>query len=181
MHRRCRTKADACAAGSTSLAPGVSRRKQCRLRDAMKEHTTRLRVRYAETDQMGVVYYSNYLVWMELGRVEYCRAAGVSYGRMEREDSLLLTVAEAHCRYLAPAVYDEEVIVTTRIEQSGPRMVRFGYEMRREDGQPLAQGYTKHIFCGRDMRPRRLPEKYWAPLGIRRPAAGRNGLAGQSR
>lgn len=147
----------------------------------MKEHTTRLRVRYAETDQMGVVYYSNYLVWMELGRVEYCRAAGVSYSQMEREDGLLLTVAEAHCRYLAPAVYDEEVSVTTRIEQSGARMVRFGYEMRRQGGQLLARGYTKHLFCGRDMRPRRLPEKYWVPLEIRSPSAGLNGLADQGR
>ena len=79
---------------------------------------TRLRVRYAETDQMGVVYYANYLVWMEVGRVEYCRAAGLSYRDMERADGILLAVAEANCRYLAPARYDEEIVVRTSI--AGP-------------------------------------------------------------
>ena len=132
----------------------------------MKEHQVRVRVRYAETDRMGVVYYSNYLVWMELGRVEYCRAVGLSYRDMEDRDGVLLTVAEAHCRYLAPAVYDDEVIITTRIEECGSRLVRFAYQMRRaSDERLLARGYTKHVFCGRDMRPCKLPEKYRSMLG----------------
>ena len=79
---------------------------------------TRLRVRYAETDQMGVVYHANYLIWMEVGRVEYWRAAGLRYRDMEREDGILLIVAEVHCRYLAPAVYDEEVIIRTSVAEA---------------------------------------------------------------
>jgi acyl-CoA thioester hydrolase len=121
----------------------------------------RLRVRYAETDQMGVVYYSNYLTWMEVGRVEYCKSVGFNYRDMEREDGVVLAVVEAHCRYLHPARFDDEVIVKTWIEQAGPRLVGFGYEMRRAaDDRPLARGSTRHIFCGLDLRPARLPARY---------------------
>jgi acyl-CoA thioester hydrolase len=127
----------------------------------------RLRVRYAETDQMGIVYYANYLVWMEIGRVEYCRAAGIRYRDMEIEDGVLLTVVEASCRYLSPALYDEEVMVRTWIEEARPRMIRFGYEMiETGNGRPLAKGETKHIFCGRDRKPRKLPDKYHRSFGI---------------
>ena len=127
----------------------------------MLENETRFRVRYAETDQMGVVYYANYLVWMELGRVEYCRSAGIRYKDMEVNDGVLLAVAEATCRYLFPARYDEEIVVKTRVKQAGSRMVRFAYEMSEaESGRKLATGETAHIFCGRDMRPLKLPEKY---------------------
>ena len=134
----------------------------------MTIHETRLRVRYAETDQMGVVYYSNYLVWMEMGRVEYCRAAGLRYRDMEQSDGVLLAVAEARCRYLQPARYDEEVIVKTWVAAAHPRMVTFGYEMRSaEHDRVLATGETKHIFCGPDMKPRKLPEKYRHLFGIR--------------
>src|ERR1700676_5545758 len=128
---------------------------------------TRLRVRYAETDQMGIVYYANYLVWMEVGRVEYCRAAGIRYRDMELEDGILLTVAEASCRYLSPALYDEEVIVRTWIEEAHPRLIRFSYEMTCAlDGRRLATGETKHVFCGRDRKPRKLLEKYRTAFGI---------------
>ncbi len=89
---------------------------------------TRLRVRYAETDQMGVVYYANYLVWMEIGRVEYCRAMGVRYREMEQEDRVLLTVVESNCRYLYPAKYDDEIIVKTWLSQAHARIVTFAYE-----------------------------------------------------
>jgi acyl-CoA thioester hydrolase len=124
-------------------------------------HEARVRVRYAETDQMGVVYYANYLVWMEVGRVEYCKAVGFNYRDMERDDKVLLAVAEARCRYLFPARYDDMVIVKTWIERASRRLVAFGYEMRRaEDGRVLASGETKHVFCGMDLRPARLPEKY---------------------
>jgi acyl-CoA thioester hydrolase len=127
----------------------------------------RIRVRYAETDQMGIVYYANYLVWMEIGRVEYCRARGIRYRDMEIEDDVLLTVVEASCRYLSPALYDEEVIVRTWIEEARPRMIRFGYEIIEASGnRPLAKGETKHIFCGRDRKPRRLPEKYHPSFGM---------------
>ena len=133
----------------------------------MQTVETRLRVRYAETDQMGVVYYANYLIWMELGRVEYCRAMGIRYRDMEIDDGILLAVAEANCRYLAPATYDEEVIVRTWIEQAHPRLIKFGYEMiEASTARRLATGATKHVFSGRDMKPKKLPEKYRAAFGI---------------
>ena len=128
---------------------------------------TRLRVRYAETDQMGVVYYSNYLVWMEVGRVELCKACGFNYRDMEREDGILLAVAEANCRYAAPARFDDEVIVRTWIGQAGSRMVRFEYEMRLvENGRKLATGFTRHVFLTRDLRPAKLPAKYFPMFGV---------------
>ena len=135
----------------------------------MTSFETRLRVRYAETDQMGVVYYANYLIWMEVGRAEYCRASGIRYRDMEIEDEILLTVVEVHCRYRSPAMYDQEVVIRTWIEDANPRMVRFGYEMTdAAAGRTLVTGETKHIFCGRDRKPRKLPEKYHAAFGILR-------------
>jgi acyl-CoA thioester hydrolase len=128
---------------------------------------TRLRVRYAETDQMGVVYYANYLVWMEVGRVELCKALGFNYGDMERDDGVLLAVAEACCRYLSPARFDDEVIVKTWIEEANTRMATFGYEMRLAQGdRKLATGHTRHIFVDREMHRARLPQKYHAMFGL---------------
>jgi acyl-CoA thioester hydrolase len=128
---------------------------------------TRLRVRYAETDQMGVVYYANYLVWMEVGRVELCKALGFNYGDMERDDGVLLAVAEACCRYLAPARFDDEVIVKTWIEEANTRMATFAYEMRLAEGdRKLATGHTRHIFVNREMHRARLPQKYHAMFGL---------------
>src|SRR5271166_3435286 len=128
---------------------------------------TRLRVRYAETDQMGVVYYANYLVWMEVGRVELCKACGFNYRDMERDDGILLAVAEANCRYAAPARFDDEVIVKAWISDAGTRMVTFAYEMRLAEGdRVLATGYTRHIFLTRELRPARLPEKYFRFFGM---------------
>ena len=134
----------------------------------MRTHEVSLRVRYAETDQMGVAYYSNYLVWMEVGRVEYCKSVGFRYRDMEEGDGVLLAVVEAHCRYLYPARYDDEVVVKTWVEQTNSRTVRFGYEMREaSSSRKLATGETKHVFCGRDMKPAKLPVKYRKLLGIR--------------
>jgi acyl-CoA thioester hydrolase len=128
---------------------------------------TRLRVRYAETDQMGVVYYANYLVWMEVGRVELCKALGFNYGDMERDDGVLLAVAEACCRYLSPARFDDEVIVKTWIEEANTRMATFAYEMRLAEGdRKLATGHTRHIFVNREMHRARLPQKYHAMFGL---------------
>jgi acyl-CoA thioester hydrolase len=128
---------------------------------------TRFRVRYAETDQMGVVYYSNYLVWMEVGRVEWCKAHGFNYREMEREDGILLAVAECTCRYLAPSRFDDEIVVTTWLEKAHPRMVTFAYEMRRiEDQRTLASGSTRHIILDREFRRARLPEKYFLMFGL---------------
>jgi acyl-CoA thioester hydrolase len=133
----------------------------------MEPVDTVIRVRYAETDQMGVVYYSNYLIWMELGRVELFRAQGIRYRDMEDNDGILLVVSEANCRYSRPARYDDEVRVRTTLAVADPRMIRFDYEMfNQASGTRLATGFTKHIFCGRDVRPTKLPEKYWAVFGI---------------
>ena len=127
----------------------------------------RLTVRYAETDQMAVAYYANYLVWMEVGRVEYCKAMGFRYRDMESDDGVLLAVVEARCRYLFPARYDDELTVRTWIAAATPRGVRFGYEITLADsGRKLAEGETKHIFCNRQMKPVRLPEKYHPLFGI---------------
>lgn len=125
-----------------------------------KTNETRLRVRYAETDQMGVVYHANYLVWMEVGRVELCRSLGIRYRDLEAE-GVLLAVVEAHCRFHAPARYDEEVIIRTSIAESNPRLVVFEYEMREaEHGRVLASGNTKHIFLSPALKPIKLPSKY---------------------
>ena len=132
----------------------------------MQANETRIRVRYAETDQMGVVYHANYLVWMEVGRVAYCKARGFEYKQMELQDGVFLAVAEAHCRYSSPARFDEEVVIRTWVEEANPRMVRFAYEMLlAEGGRKLATGQTKHIFLGRNLRPCRLPEKYRESFG----------------
>jgi acyl-CoA thioester hydrolase len=130
-------------------------------------HETRFRVRYAETDQMGVVYYANYLVWMEIGRAEYCRAAGIRYSDMEAGDGIRLAVVEAECRYLYPARYDDEVAVATSIARANRRMVAFEYSIRNAaTGATLATGATKHIFLDAEMRPVKLPEKYFEFFGI---------------
>ena len=135
--------------------------------DTLRSHETRFRVRYAETDQMGVVYYANYLIWMELGRAEYCRAAGIRYRDMEADDGVLLAVVEAHCRYLHPARYDDEIAVKTWVAKANLRMVLFEYEIREaESGRALASGATKHMFLGPDMRPVKLPKKYLPAFGI---------------
>ena len=117
------------------------------------------RVRYAETDQMGIVYYANYLIWMEIGRVEFCRAAGLNYSELEANEGILLAVVEANCRYASPARYDEEVTVSTSVSEAKSRMMRFDYVMRANN-RLLAEGYTKHIFLSRDLRPVKMPAPY---------------------
>lgn len=128
---------------------------------------TSVRVRYAETDQMGIVYHANYIIWMEVGRIEYCRAIGVNYRDMERDDDVLLTVAEASCRYVSPARYDDEIVVRTWVAQAHARVLKFSYEMlEKSSGRRLATGETKHVFCDRNQKPMKLPEKYRARFGI---------------
>ena len=128
---------------------------------------TRLRVRYAETDQMGVVYYANHYIWMEVGRVELCKARGFNYRDMELEDGIFMAVAESACRYRAPAHFDDEIVVKTWIEEADPRMVTIHYEMRLADGDRLlATGHTRHVFVNREMHKARLPRKYHAMFGI---------------
>lgn len=127
----------------------------------MRSVETRVRVRYSETDQMGVVYYANYFVWMEVGRVAYCSELGFEYRDMEREDGAMLAVTEARCRYRAPARFHDEVRVTTWVTESRSRTLRFAYEMRRcGDNRLLATGETLHTVCDLDGKTIRLPEKY---------------------
>ena len=134
----------------------------------MQPHETQVRVRYAETDQMGVVYHANYLVWMEIGRVEFFRAAGLRYRDFEAETGLHLAVAEAQVRYLSPARYDDPLIIRTAITESHPRMVILSYEIRHaETGQPMAKGHTKHVFLAAGtMKPAKLPRAYHAVFGL---------------
>ena len=121
----------------------------------------RLRVRYAETDQMGVVYYANYLVWFEVGRAEFCRRCGFSYEEMERSAGCYLVVAEASCRYLSPLRYDQEFLVRTRLTELRSRILSFGYELRHPtEERVFARGMTRHVPTGLDGRPRTLPEEY---------------------
>jgi len=127
----------------------------------LQYHDVTLRVRYAETDQMGVVYHSNYLIWFEVGRVELMRSHGFDYKRMEIEDDCYLVVADVHCRYHHSARYDEVLRIRTRIAESKNRVVVFSYEVIRDaDGQVLANGETTHVICGSNGRPKLLPEKY---------------------
>ncbi len=128
----------------------------------MLEHTTQVRVRYAETDQMGVVYHANYVVWMEVGRVEAMRAAGLNYAEMERE-GIRVAVLGVELQYKAAARYDDLVDITARVVEVQSRMMRIEYDMHRAaDGQLLAQGATKHLFVNRDLKPIRCPAKYYA-------------------
>jgi acyl-CoA thioester hydrolase len=122
---------------------------------------TTIRVRYAETDQMGVVYHSNYFIWFEVGRVELCRALGFEYKQMEADDDSFIVVAKASCRYKRPARFDDVLTVRTRVAASRRRMIRFGYEVfNQTSGELIATGETLHVICDRLGRPKSLPEKY---------------------
>jgi len=92
---------------------------------------TTLQVRYAETDQMGVVYYANYMIWFEIGRTDFCRQHGFAYREMEQQGGLYIMVAEARCRYKAPARYDDEILVRTCLKAIRRRVLIFGYEVYR--------------------------------------------------
>ena len=120
---------------------------------------SRFRVRYAETDQMGMVYYANYLIWMEVGRSDFCRECGFSYRALEQEEQAFLTVAEANCRYLAPARYEDEIVVETELTRARTRIIEFSYRVKR-GATLLAEGQTVHVVIGADGRRRSMPERY---------------------
>jgi acyl-CoA thioester hydrolase len=121
-------------------------------------HEALLRVRYAETDKMGVVYHANYLVWFEIGRTEFCRARGFSYRDMEENEESFLVVVESYCRYKAPAYYDDVLRVRTHITELRRRSLRFGYEIVREsDGTVIAEGETGHVVTDANGRVRSMP------------------------
>ncbi len=127
--------------------------------------TTNVRVRYAETDQMGIVYYANYLVWFEIGRVELLRSLGKAYSDLEKEHSLILPVVDAHCRYRNPARYDDEILIETRPTLLRGSVLKFGYRILRkapEGGEHalLAEGETVHVVCDSQLNRQPLPEPY---------------------
>ena len=122
---------------------------------------TTIRVRYAETDQMGVVYYGNYFTWFEIGRVELCRQLGFEYKQMEAEDDSFIVVAEAQCRYKRPARFDDLLTIRTRVTAAQRRTVRFGYDIiHQQTGETIATGETTHVICNRLGQTKSLPAKY---------------------
>ena len=128
---------------------------------------TRLRVRYAETDQMGVVYHANHLIWFEIGRVELLRQVGFSYRDMESRDGRFIAVVEVKCRYRAPARYDDQILVRTQLLNVRDSVIHFGYELQRvEDGTLIAEGETTHIVTDADMKIAVMPEKYLTALRV---------------
>ncbi|MDQ6788084.1 MAG: acyl-CoA thioesterase [Acidobacteriota bacterium] len=124
-------------------------------------HETEIRVRYAETDKMGIVHHSNYLVWFELGRSEFCRARGFSYLEMEEKENALMVVAEVYCRYKSPAHYEDLITVRTNVADIRSRSLRFIYEIFRSSDQTLlAEGETLHVVTDQNKKVRSLPESY---------------------
>lgn len=122
-------------------------------------------MRYAETDQMGVVYHANYLIWMEMARTELCRLRGVRYRDIEANDGLIMVVAEASCRYHQPARYDDEVAASAIIKHAHARMITFEYRITNDAGALLATGETRHLFL-KDGRPVKVPAKYFELFGL---------------
>ena len=133
--------------------------------------TTEVRVRYAETDQMGIVYYANYFVWFELGRVELLRSLGLAYSRLEKDHGCILPVVSANCRYRAPARYDDEILIETRPAMLRGSVLKFAYRIYRKADQKgedrkllLAEGETVHVVCDDQLQRKPLPKKYAAAL-----------------
>jgi acyl-CoA thioester hydrolase len=131
--------------------------------------TTEVRVRYAETDQMGVVYYANYLVWFEIGRVELLRTLGLSYRQLEIEHQCIMPVVEANCRYRSSARYDDQILIETWPSLLRGPVLKFTYRILRKapEGEApklLAEGSTVHVVCDPQMNKKPLPEKYAAAL-----------------
>jgi acyl-CoA thioester hydrolase len=128
--------------------------------------TTKVRVRYAETDQMGIVYYANYLVWFEIGRVELLRSLGLAYSQLETEHECILPVVEASCRYRSPAHYDDEILIETRPALLRGSVIKFAYQIWRKASQKgeerklLAEGETVHVVCDDQLNKKPLPEHY---------------------
>ena len=128
-------------------------------------HETEVRVRYAETDQMGIVHHSNYLVWFEAARSELCRSKGFSYKEMEEEGDALLVVAESYVRYKSPAFYEDVLTIRTQVGEVRSRSIRFIYQVyRAADDTLLAEGETLHLVTDKNKKVRLLPDIYRARL-----------------
>ena len=126
-----------------------------------KAHEVSIRVRYAETDKMGVVYHANFFIWMEVGRVEFMRSLGFEYKQMELEADCHLPVVDARCRYKSPAYYDEEIVIRTELHNVRGSLIHFVYAIvRQHDGTVLAEGETTHLVVNSRMEKRSLPQPY---------------------
>jgi acyl-CoA thioester hydrolase len=134
--------------------------------------TSQVRVRYAETDQMGIVYYANYLVWFEIGRVELLRSLGLAYSQLEIEHECILPVVEANCRYRSPARYDDEILIETRPALLRGSVLKFAYRILRKapregiEHELLAEGDTVHVVCDDQLKRKPLPERYAEALRV---------------
>ncbi len=125
----------------------------------MKCSEINVRVRYQETDQMGIVYYSNYFVYFEMGRIEFLRSFGISYAEIEKEN-VFLAVAEAHCKYRAPAMFDDLLVIKTCLSKMKLARIEFRYEIRRVNEENLiAEGSTLLACLGINKKPMAIPEK----------------------
>ena len=121
----------------------------------------RTEVRYAETDQMGVVYHSNFIIWFEVGRVELLRQLGFRYRDMEEQDDCHIAVVDVKLRYKAPARYDDEILVRTTLANMRESLLHFRYQiLRAEDETLLCEGETTHIVVDSNFERTQLPEKY---------------------
>lgn len=123
-------------------------------RDTFPEKSVdaRVRVRYKETDQMGIAHHANYFPWFEIGRTDLCRAVGISYREIE-ESGFLLVVTEIGCRYRIPFRYDDEVVIRTGVTTASSRAMRFAYELRDGSGEVLhASGFSTHLWLDRETR-----------------------------
>ena len=124
-------------------------------------HETEIRVRYAETDKMGIVHHSNYLIWFEAGRSDLCRARGFSYKEMEERDDALMVVAESYVRYKSPAFYEDILHIRTRVAEVRSRSIRFIYEVYRPtDNAVIAEGETLHVVTDTNKKVKLIPESY---------------------
>jgi acyl-CoA thioester hydrolase len=113
---------------------------------------TKITVRYAETDQMGIVHHSNYLIWFEAGRTDFIKESQISYSEME-EEGILIPLAESNCKYIVGAKYEDELIIKTWIKELTPVKVEFNYSVIRENDQKeIAKGSTLHIFVSKDFK-----------------------------
>lgn len=130
-------------------------------------YETKIRTRYAETDQMGIIYHANYFTWFEIGRTEFFRSLGMDYRELENRD-VLLPVIDVGCKYKVSAKYDDEIVIKTRVTKLKGVKLQFEYDIvRREDGILLAEGYTIHAFVNKDLKPinfRKNHEDVWELL-----------------
>ncbi|NMB99889.1 MAG: acyl-CoA thioesterase [Thermoanaerobaculaceae bacterium] len=131
----------------------------------MDEVVSELRVRYVETDQMGIVHHSVYFHWMEVGRTDYLRKKGFPYSKME-ESGIRMPLIEASAKYVSPAKYDDEILVITKLEEFSPIKFSFSYKIvRKSNSKLIAEGITKHIAADCQNKPKRVPKEILSIIG----------------